>query len=65
VLSESALFSYKCTELYHPETEFSIAWNDPTIGINWPFEAPLLSNRDAEARCLRKLPFERLPRWRT
>ena len=65
VISESALFSYKCTELYHPETELSIAWNDPAIGIDWPLEEPLLSNRDAEARSLRELSRERLPRWRT
>jgi dTDP-4-dehydrorhamnose 3,5-epimerase len=64
VLSESALFSYKCTELYHPETEISIAWNDPTVAIDWPIEEPLLSNRDAGARTLREIPRERLPRWR-
>lgn len=36
VLSESADFSYKCTEYYHPETERTIIWNDPDIGIAWP-----------------------------
>lgn len=36
VLSESAEFCYKCTEFYHPEDEGGIAWNDPTIGIDWP-----------------------------
>ncbi len=36
VLSEYAEFSYKCDELYHPEDEGGIMWNDATIGIEWP-----------------------------
>jgi dTDP-4-dehydrorhamnose 3,5-epimerase len=36
VLSETALFSYKCTDFYHPEDEGGIIWNDPAIGIVWP-----------------------------
>jgi len=36
VLSDSAEFCYKCTEFYHPEDEGGIAWDDPTIGIEWP-----------------------------
>lgn len=36
VLSEVAEFCYKCDELYHPNDEGGIAWNDPQIGINWP-----------------------------
>ena len=63
VLSESALFSYKCTELYHPETELSVAWNDPDLGITWPIAAPALSKKDAEASRLRDIPAERLPRF--
>lgn len=63
VLSESALFFYKCTELYHPETEISIAWNDPVVGIDWPVEAPVLSQRDAAGLPLAKLPEGRLPRF--
>ena len=35
VLSEEALFEYKCDEFYHPEAECGIAWNDPRIGIDW------------------------------
>ncbi len=38
VLSEEAEFCYKCTDFYHPEDEGGIIWNDPTIGIIWPFE---------------------------
>ena len=36
VVSETAEFAYKCDELYHPEDEGGIAWNDPEIGIEWP-----------------------------
>lgn len=36
VLSESAVFCYKCTDFYHPGDEGGIAWNDPEIGIVWP-----------------------------
>jgi dTDP-4-dehydrorhamnose 3,5-epimerase len=36
VLSDTALFTYKCTDFYIPEDEQGIIWNDPTIGIKWP-----------------------------
>mgnify|MGYP001116201501 CR=1 FL=1 len=36
VLSEEAEFTYKCDELYHPEDEGGIRWDDPSIGIGWP-----------------------------
>lgn len=36
VLSDMAEFCYKCTDFYHPGDEGGLAWNDPTIGIEWP-----------------------------
>ena len=36
VLSDTAVFSYKCTDFYHPGDEGGVAWNDPAIGIQWP-----------------------------
>ncbi|GHV70521.1 dTDP-4-dehydrorhamnose 3,5-epimerase [Spirochaetia bacterium] len=36
VLSETAVFTYKCTDFYHPEDEGGIIWNDPAIDIKWP-----------------------------
>ena len=36
VLSDTAEFCYKCTDFYHPNDEGGLAWNDPTIGIEWP-----------------------------
>lgn len=48
VLSEEAIFQYKCDEFYHPEAEGAIAWNDPDIAIQWPVEAEnvVLSEKD-------------------
>ena len=54
VLSEEALFEYKCDEFYHPEAECGIAWDDPTIGIDWrlPKEDIILSPKDANYKRL-------------
>ena len=46
VLSETADFQYKCTELYFPEDEGGLIWNDPDVGIQWPIESPSLSEKD-------------------
>jgi dTDP-4-dehydrorhamnose 3,5-epimerase len=46
VLTEIAEVEYKCTDLYDPAGEIGIAWNDPALGIPWPIERPLLSERD-------------------
>jgi dTDP-4-dehydrorhamnose 3,5-epimerase len=59
VTSDYADFQYKCTELYHPQSEVCLAWDDPTVGIEWPLvggESPSLSAKDAEG-----LPWERIP----
>ncbi len=56
VLSDSADFFYKCTELYSPESERSIAWDDPAIGIAWPVKEPLLSAKDRAAPRLADAP---------
>ncbi|NOS98667.1 MAG: dTDP-4-dehydrorhamnose 3,5-epimerase [Methylotenera sp.] len=53
VLSETAEFLYKTTDYYAPEFERSIAWNDPTINIQWPIQgAPTLSAKDQQAKLL-------------
>lgn len=49
VTSDAAQVEYKCTTLYRPEDEFSVAWNDPELAIPWPVAEPLLSTRDAAA----------------
>jgi dTDP-4-dehydrorhamnose 3,5-epimerase len=63
VTSASAIFSYKCTEFYHPETEFSVAWNDPDLNIAWPISAPVVSSKDGRASRLRDIAPSRLPQW--
>ncbi|ABG06027.1 dTDP-4-dehydrorhamnose 3,5-epimerase [Rubrobacter xylanophilus DSM 9941] len=61
VLSEAALFFYKCTEYYAPECERTVLWSDPEIGIGWPVEEPVLSEKDRKAPALREMPPGHLP----
>jgi dTDP-4-dehydrorhamnose 3,5-epimerase len=63
VMSESAIFSYKCTDFYNPNTERGIIWNDPDLNINWPIEEPVLSPKDAKYPMLKDLPPDKLPRF--
>lgn len=58
VLSERAVFQYKCDNYYAPESEGGIAWNDPALGIDWglPHESVILSEKDT-----RRLPLEQSP----
>ncbi len=60
VVSETALFHYKCTAFYSPQEELTLRWDDPQVGIRWPVENPVLSTKDADGRLLRDLPPERL-----
>ena len=60
VMSESADFMYKCTEIYTPAAERSIRWNDPELRIEWPIDTPILSTRDKAAPLLMDAPL--LPR---
>jgi dTDP-4-dehydrorhamnose 3,5-epimerase len=52
VLSETAHVHYKCTSLYNRDAEIGILWSDPSIGIDWPVEKPLLSPKDRDAEPL-------------
>jgi len=61
VLSETATFTYKCDEFYHPEDEGGIIWDDKDINIDWPIDfEPLLSEKDKKNLSLResKIEFE-------
>jgi dTDP-4-dehydrorhamnose 3,5-epimerase len=60
VLSEMALFHYKCTDCYSPKDELGFRWNDPDVGIKWPVENPILSQRDAAAPRLHAIPPAKL-----
>ncbi|MEY3200475.1 MAG: dTDP-4-dehydrorhamnose 3,5-epimerase [Pseudomonadota bacterium] len=58
VLSDYADFLYKTTDYYAPEHAHAIAWNDPEIGIEWPFEGePVLSANDQRALSLKMAPL--------
>ncbi|MBQ3800335.1 MAG: dTDP-4-dehydrorhamnose 3,5-epimerase [Treponema sp.] len=50
VMTDTAVFTYKCTDFYHPEDEGGLMWNDPAIGIDWDKylggTSPLLSGKD-------------------
>ncbi|MDD4526772.1 MAG: dTDP-4-dehydrorhamnose 3,5-epimerase [Candidatus Margulisbacteria bacterium] len=55
VVSDYAKFEYKCSAVYSPAHEFSVAWNDPQIAINWPIDEPFLSEKDKLAPFLSEL----------
>ena len=58
VLSETATFCYKCDEFYHQEDEGGIMWDDPEIGIEWPFvDDVILSEKDKKHPCLKETNF--------
>jgi dTDP-4-dehydrorhamnose 3,5-epimerase len=61
VLSDKALFMYKCSEYYAPKCEGGVLWSDPELGIDWPLENPLISERDAKFLCLKDMALETLP----
>ena len=61
VTSETALFAYKCTDYYYPETERSVRWDDPRIGIDWPTLNVELSAKDREAPLLNAIAPDLLP----
>jgi dTDP-4-dehydrorhamnose 3,5-epimerase len=48
VLSNTAIFSYKCSDFYAPDCEKGILWSDPDINIDWPIENPILSDKDQQ-----------------
>jgi len=64
VLSETALFTYKCSDFYAPDCEKGILWCDPDINIDWPIEDPILSDKDQQYPCLRDVDSKSLPDWK-
>lgn len=62
-LEDDTIFSYKCTERYEPSAEFSVRWDDPAIGIEWPVTSPVLAAKDAAAPLLAEIDPSRLPRY--
>lgn len=61
VLSETALFSYKCSDFYAPDCDRGVLWSDPDLAIDWPVANPLLSPKDAGLPRLKDISAEGLP----
>jgi len=55
VLSNTAIFSYKCTAGYKPDDEHTLLYSDPSVGINWPCDKPRLSDKDKAGLSLAEL----------
>lgn len=55
VLSNKADFLYKCTDFYDPNDEGGIIWNDSSLSIEWPVNAPILSKKDMELPTLKNI----------
>jgi dTDP-4-dehydrorhamnose 3,5-epimerase len=57
-LEDDTDFLYKCTAPYAPQSEFTLAWNDPAVGIAWPVDGlePLISGKDARGLALADVP---------
>jgi dTDP-4-dehydrorhamnose 3,5-epimerase len=60
VLSDVADVTYLCSSTYDPATESGIAWDDPGVGVEWPLDGPLVSERDRSAPTLAEIA-ETLP----
>jgi len=58
VLSESVDFTYKVTAEYSPENDRGFLWNDPEIGIKWPIDQPILSNKDQKQPLLKDVDLD-------
>jgi dTDP-4-dehydrorhamnose 3,5-epimerase len=60
VLSDEAVFTYKCTQLYHPGYDAGIIYNDPNIGVDWPMDGIelLLSEKDTKLPTLKEAGYE-------
>jgi dTDP-4-dehydrorhamnose 3,5-epimerase len=49
-LEDETIFSYKCTNVYNKAAEDCLLWDDPDIGIEWPLDNPLLSEKDLQGK---------------
>ncbi|HEY8240756.1 MAG TPA: dTDP-4-dehydrorhamnose 3,5-epimerase [Kiritimatiellia bacterium] len=63
VLSDESDVMYKCTDLYAPQYDRGLLWNDPAIRIQWPVLNPILSAKDAGNPALGAIPVDLLPAY--
>jgi dTDP-4-dehydrorhamnose 3,5-epimerase len=64
VLSDTALFIYKCSDFYAPQCEGGVLWSDPDVGVEWPLESPIVSEKDAKFSCLKDIAEDLLPSYK-
>jgi dTDP-4-dehydrorhamnose 3,5-epimerase len=55
VLSDEAIFSYKCTNYYSKADERAILFNDPDLNIDWKVEQPIVSEKDLKAKKFKEI----------
>ena len=63
VLSDTADFFYLCTEVYVPQDEYGVRWDDGFLKIDWPISLPVVSEKDRQYPTLDSIPKEHLPVW--
>ncbi|MBL4851802.1 MAG: dTDP-4-dehydrorhamnose 3,5-epimerase [Gammaproteobacteria bacterium] len=61
VLSETARFIYKCTDVYQPEDQHGVLWSDKELAIDWPISTPVLSDKDKQFAALANIDKNYLP----
>jgi len=61
VTSSESIVIYKCTDIYDPNDQYGIIWNDETIGVNWTYDSPILSEKDLMLPLLNDQQF--LPKY--
>ena len=61
VTGERALLHYKCTETYAPDAEYTLQWNDPALGIEWPDLDLIISEKDQQGTLLADFDEQALP----
>ena len=61
VVSDEAIFMYKCSDLYARDCEKGILWSDPDLNIDWPVNDPLVSDKDSKLPYLKDITADRLP----
>ena len=55
VLSDNAIFSYKCTDYYSKQDERAIRYDDPELNIDWKVDDPIVSDKDLKAKFLKEI----------
>jgi dTDP-4-dehydrorhamnose 3,5-epimerase len=64
VLTDDVVFAYKCTDVYHPEDEYGVFWNDLAVGVEWGITSePTLSEKDKKHPLLKDIPVAHLPKF--